>query len=113
MRNRTTSRLTFALAGAAFCLPVLLASAGAPAAQAQQAARTIEGRVLDAGTTPLPGGIVYLQDQKTNIIKRFGQLPVSTDYKIWADYKGTKSKERIVSSFETKQTVTLDFHIGK
>ena len=101
----------------------LLPGMATPSAQAQQAAKTIEGRVLDANTTPLPGGIVYLQDQKTNIVKtfiatdtgayRFGQLPASTDYKIWAEWKGEKSKERLISSFDTKQTVELDFHIGK
>ncbi len=67
--------------------------------------------------------MIYLQDQKTNVVKsfiapddgayRFGQLPASTDYRIWAVYKGVKSKERLVSSFETRPTVTLDFHIGK
>ncbi len=95
----------------------------APSALAQQAAKTIQGRVLDANTTPLPGSVIYLQDQKTNVVKsfiatdtgayRFGQLPASTDYKIWAEYKGEKSKERLISSFDTKQTVELDFHIGK
>ncbi len=92
-------------------------------AVAQTRAKTIEGKVLDSGTAALPGGIVYLQDQKTNIVKtfiatadgsyRFGQLPADTDYKIWAEYKGQKSKEKLISSFDTKMNVTLDFHIGK
>ena len=104
-------------------LPLLAAAGPAPSAYAQQAAKTIEGHVLDAGATPLPGSVIYLQDQKTNIVKsfiatdngsyRFGQLPASTDYRIWAEYKGEKSKERLISSFDTKQTVQLDFHIGK
>ncbi len=103
--------------------PLLLSSASPTAADAQTAAKTIEGKVLDAGTAPLPGSIVYLQDQKTNIIKtliatgdgsyRFGQLPADTDYRIWAEYKGEKAKEKLVSSFDTKLTVTQNFHIGK
>ncbi len=94
-----------------------------PGAQAQTAARTIEGKVLDSRGAPLPGSIVYLQDQKTNIIKsyvavadgdyRFGQLPMDTDYLVWAEYKGEKSKNRLVSSFDTKAVVTHDFRIGK
>lgn len=95
----------------------------APSAQAQTAAKTIEGKVLATGVTPLPGSIVYLQDQKTNVVKtfiatadgsyRFGQLPADTDYKIWARYKDEQSKNRLISSFDTKLKVTIDFHIGK
>ena len=88
----------------------------------QVTAKVIQGKVLDGGTAPLPGGIVYLQDQKTNVVKtfiatgdgsyRFGQLPSDTDYKIWAEFKGQKSKEKLISSFDTKMNVTLDFHVG-
>ena len=95
----------------------------APGAQAQAAARTIEGKVLNGAEAPLPGSIIYLEDQKTNVIKtfvavadggyRFGQLPMDTDYLIWAEYKGQKSKNRLISSFDTKTVVTHDFHIGK
>ena len=92
-------------------------------AVAQTAAKTVQGKVLDSGTTPLPGGIVYLQDQKTNVVKtfiatadgsyRFGQLPADTDYKVWAEYQGQKSKEKLISSFDTKLQVTVNFHVGK
>ena len=106
------------------CLPAaaVLCLSVTPAAHAQQAAKVIEGKVLDSGSTPLPGGIVYLQDQKTNVIKtfiatadgsyRFGQLPADTDYKIWAEYKGQKSKDKLISSFDTKLDVTYNFHVG-
>lgn len=90
---------------------------------AQTAAKTIEGKVFDSTSTPLPGAIIYLQDQKSSVVKtfiatangsyRFGQLPADTDYKIWAEYKGESSKTRLISSFDTKLNVTLDFHIGK
>ena len=102
---------------------LLTAAMAAPEAAAQNTAKTIEGKVLDHETTALPGSIVYLQDQKTNVVKtfiatgdgsyRFGQLPADTDYKIWAEYKGEKSKNKLISSFDTKLNVTLDFHIGK
>ncbi len=95
----------------------------APRAFAQTQAKVIEGKVFDNGTAPLPGGIVYLQDQKTNVVKtfiatadgsyRFGQLPADTDYKVWAEYKGEKSKPKLISSFDTKMNVTIDFHVGK
>ncbi len=122
MENRP--KLRRAALAAALALPALAVwHPGGTFAHAQQAARTIEGHVFDAGAAPLSGAVIYLQDQKTNVVKsfiapddgayRFGQLPASTDYKVWAMYQGSKSKERLVSSFETKQTVTIDFHIGK
>lgn len=95
---------------------------GAPQARAQSAAKSVQGKVYDKGSTPLPGAIVYLQDQKTNVIKtfiatgdggyQFGQLPTDTDYKIWAEFKGEKSKPKLISSFDSKLKVTQDFHIG-
>ncbi len=90
-------------------------------AAAQTVAKSIEGKVIGGSNTPLAGAIIYLQDQKTNIIKtfiatsdgsyRFGQLPADTDYSIWAEYKGEKSKKRTISSFDTKLDVTYDFHL--
>jgi hypothetical protein len=103
---------------------VLVSVYAAPAVAMAQtnSTKTIQGKVFDHGETPLPGGIVYLQDQKTNIVKtfiatadgtyRFGELPPDTDYKIWAVYKDQKSKSRLVSSFDTKLIVSLDFHVG-
>ena len=123
--GRGKQRARAALLTAAALLPVAVAGGGlfAAAATAQTAAKTVQGKVLNSGAAPLPGGIVYLQDQKTNVVKtyiatadgsyRFGQLPADTDYKIWAEYQGQKSKEKLISSFDTKLQVTLDFHVGK
>ncbi len=113
IRRLARSGLT-ALALALLCLPF--------AGQAQQTAKSIEGKVLASGATPLPGAIIYLQDEKTNVVRtliatqdggyRFAQLPADTDYQIWAEYKGKKSKVRLVSSFDTRRDVTHDFHIS-
>ncbi len=102
---------------------VLLFTLAASHAQAETAAKTIEGKVLDSGSTPLPGSIVYLQDQKTSVVKtfiatgdgsyRFGQLPADTDYKLWAENAGVKSKIRLISSFDTKLKLDLDLHVSK
>jgi hypothetical protein len=103
---------------------VLLCLLLVPAASfAQEVAKTVEGKVLNSAAAPLPGSIIYLQDQKTNVIKtliatadggfHFGQLPADTDYKLWAEYKGKKSKVHLISSFDTKLDVTYDFHISE
>ncbi len=115
----TTAALLLALAGTGAPIPFV----AAPSAHAQNAAKIIQGKVYDAGSTPVTGAIVYLQDSRTNVIKtfistsdgsyRFGQLPADTDYKIWAQYKGGKSKSKAISSFDTKLQVTIDFHIDE
>ena len=98
---------------------MMLLSAGT--VKAQSPAKSVEGRVLSASGVAVPGAIIYLQDEKTNIIKtfiatadgsyRFGQLPAGTDYVMWAEYKGEKTKKRAISSFDTKLDVTYDFHL--
>lgn len=120
---RLNHSLLRALRALAAAVVVLCCLFGPASAHAQQA-KSIEGKVLAAGTNApaLPGAIIYLQDQKTNVIKtaiavedggyRFSQLPADTDYQVWAEYQGKKSKVRLVNSFDTKQNVTQNFHIG-
>ena len=108
------------LAGLALMVLLFMPAA---AAHAQTLVKSVEGKVLSTDAAPLAGAIIYLQDEKTNVIRtliatadggyRFAQLPSDTDYKIWAEYKGKKSKEHLVSSFDTNRAVTHDFHISQ
>jgi hypothetical protein len=102
---------------------VLLPALSTQTAQAQSAAKSVQGRVFSDSEKPLSGAIVYLQNNNTNVIKtfvttpngsyRFGQLPADADYKIWARYKNEQSKNRVISSFDSKLNLTMDFHVGK
>lgn len=117
-----TIRTYGGLQGSLASLALLCLLLFSPLAHAQQTAKSVEGKVLASSAAPLPGAIVYLQDEKTNVIRtliatedggyRFTQLPADTDYQVWAEYKGKKSKVRLVSSFDTKRDVTYDFHIS-
>jgi hypothetical protein len=116
---RTAASLLLLAAPASF----VLGSFATPSAQAQSAAKSVEGRVFSDTETPLSGAIVYLQNNSSNVVKsfittpngsyRFGQLPADVDYKIWARYKDQESKSRVISSFDSKLNLTMDFHIGK
>ena len=103
-------------------LAATVAVSSAPVTQAQNLAKIVHGKVLGPDGKPLPGSIIYLQDQKTNIVKtliatsdggyRYGQLPADSDYKIWARYKDDRSKDKLINSFDTKLDVTLNIQIG-
>lgn len=90
-------------------------------AQRGVANRVVAGKVIDKGDAPLKGAIVYLKDDHTLAIKsyiaddrgeyRFGQLASATDYELWAELNGKKSGTKTISSFDNKNSFTIDLKI--
>ena len=86
----------------------------APARQvlAQNAQRTVDGRVDDKAGAAIPGAVVYLKDIKTLSVKsficaadgkfHFGQLSQNADYELWAELNGKHSKTKHISSFASQ-----------
>ncbi|MEO6909971.1 MAG: carboxypeptidase-like regulatory domain-containing protein [Edaphobacter sp.] len=74
--------------------------------------RTVQGKVVDKSNAPLKGAVVYLKDDHTLSVMskitdneglyRFGQLSQNTDYELWAESNGKKSKTKTISSFESR-----------
>ena len=86
-----------------------------PTAFAQQRApieRIADGQVLNKSGGPLGGAVVYLKDSRSNSVKtyiaddsghfRFGGLSQNTDYELWADSNGIRSKSKTISSFDSE-----------
>jgi hypothetical protein len=103
---------------------LMFAVAVGPAAHAVYASdtrgpaqRVVSGRVLDDSDKPVANAVVYLKDTRTLTVKsylaaadgtyRFGQLSATTDYEVWAESGGRKSKTKSISSYDTKN----EFHI--
>jgi hypothetical protein len=90
-------------------------------AQVRSAARAVQGKVVDKGDAPLKGAVVYLKDDHSLAVKsfitdgggtfRFAQLSQSTDYELWAELDGKKSKTRTISSFDNKNEFVMDLKI--
>jgi len=98
---------------------------GVPAAAQQRAPeqRVVQGKVVDGGSAPIKGAVVYLKDGRSLAVKsffsaddgsyRFGQLSQNTDYEIWAESGGKKSAVKSISSFDSKNQFYINLNIEK
>jgi hypothetical protein len=92
------------------------------AAIAQAVERVVQGKVEQASGSLAQGAIVYIKNAKTLEVRtyisaadgsyRFGQLNPDANYTVWAEYQGKKSKEKTISSFDTKKIFNILLKIG-
>lgn len=104
--------------GAALCL-----SAAAPlGAATTPVERVAEGEVVSKSDQPLPGAVVFLKDVRTQAIRtficdaaghfHFGQLGQNTDYEVWAQSNGQRSRTRSISSFDSRNNFNFTLKIN-
>ena len=99
---------------------ILVALPTAASAQTAQG-RVVQGKVELSSGGMAKGAIVYIKNGKTLEVRtyistadgsyRFGQLNPDADYTVWAEYQGKKSKERTISSFDTKKVFNIPLRI--
>ena len=86
----------------------------------QGSLRTLTGDVTDRSKEPLRGAIVEVQNESTLAVVSyitdakgnfsFKRLNGETDYKVWATYRGKRSKTRELSHFDSN--LHPDFHLA-
>ena len=84
--------------------------------------RTLTGMVLDKSDHPIQGAVVYLKNTKTLAVKsffsqkdgayRFPELPLNTDFELWAESDGKKSDQKTLSQFDDRATANINLHIN-
>ncbi|MFC6646213.1 carboxypeptidase-like regulatory domain-containing protein [Granulicella cerasi] len=89
----------------------------------QPAVRTVEGTVNGKDGKPIENAVVYIKDTKTLSIKsyltdakgyfHFGQLSLSSDYDVWAELNGAKSKTKSVSMFNSKPNLSYTLKLSE
>jgi D-serine deaminase-like pyridoxal phosphate-dependent protein len=88
-----------------------------------QSVRVVQGNVVNADSQAQANAVVYLQDQKTLEVRtfitqtdgryRFGQLSSDVDYQLWAEFQSKKSKNRAISSFDSKKQFIFDLKLDQ
>jgi hypothetical protein len=85
--------------------------------------RTVHGVVLDKDENIVTGGIVYLQNKKTQVIRtyisdeegqyRFSGLDPNVDYELRAELNGLTSITHTVSSFDTRKDLVMSLKLDR
>jgi hypothetical protein len=106
--------------GAALIAAPLLRAQPSPAVERERV-KNVTGTVVDKSEKPLSGVVVYLKNTKTLAVKsfisqdngefRFNALSTNVDYELYAEFNGTRSSTKTISSFDSKTNVTFTLKI--
>jgi hypothetical protein len=88
-----------------------------------QTSRSVQGVVTSAEEAPVAGAVVQLKNTKTLQIRSFiskedgsyvfNGLSSDVDYELRAEYQGSSSSPKTVSSFDSRKAVTINLKLNK
>ena len=102
-------------------LAFLAVFTGAQEAKRESQLRSVHGIVSDKAETPIPSGVVFLKNTRTNAVRsyiadetgnyKFSGLDPNADYEVHAEKDGAKSPTRTISSFESRKEIVVNLKI--
>jgi hypothetical protein len=110
-----------AFIGAIATLFILAAFASGQEGKHESQSRSVQGVVTDKAENPIPSGVVFLKNMRTNAVRtyiadetgnyKFSGLDPNADYEIHAEKDGSKSPTRAISSFESRKEIVVNLKI--
>ena len=106
-----------------FAVAAVFPVASVTASQKDSQVRTVHGGVLDKSDNIVNGGVVYLQNKKTQVIRTyisdqegqytFSGLDPNVDYDIHAELNGLTSITKTISSFDSRKDIVLTLKLDR
>src|SRR6266404_3220778 len=119
--KRLTKLVLFSAAVALAAVPLASAQGFQVSGKGRDQLRTLNGNVRNKSDQILPGSILYLKNMKTLSVKsyiaddkgefHFHALSPNVDYEVYAEYKGTRSQTKTMSSFDSRAIFNMDLRI--
>jgi carboxypeptidase family protein len=91
--------------------------------KAEAQLKVLHGSVIDKSENPVPSGVVYLKNVKSQAVKtyiadesgnyRFSGLDPNVDYEIHAEHDDMTSSVRTVSSFDSRRDIEVTLKLSK
>ena len=110
-----------AFIGTIAILFILAALAGGQDGKHEAQSRSVQGVVSDKAENPIPSGVVFLKNMRTNAVRsyiadetgnyKFSGLDPNADYEIHAEKDGARSPTRAISSFESRKEIVVNLKI--
>lgn len=102
-------------------IPITGGGLGPAPKKTKPTSKMLTGTVVDKADHPIANAVVYLKNTKTLAVKsfftqddgsyRFPQLPLNTDFEIYAEKDGKKSSTRQISQFDDRSSPTINLQI--
>ncbi len=85
--------------------------------------RTVRGTVVDRDENPVPAGVVFLKNLKTQAVRthiaekdggyRFSGLDPNVDYEVHAESEEMASAKRTISSFDSRKEIVVTLKLSR